>query len=87
MVARSAPMHKHTADPPLAGLGNRDCHSAQRVLDNRARDPPFGARDGSSLITGLTTRSGRCRPDLPMTGTDRNARDLDGSVGRRRDEG
>jgi hypothetical protein len=32
MVARSALMHKHTVGPLPAGLGNRDCHTAQRLL-------------------------------------------------------
>src|SRR3984957_7279679 len=32
MVARSTLMHKHTVGPLPAGLGNRDCHTAQRLL-------------------------------------------------------
>jgi len=36
MVARSTLMHKHTVGPLPAGLGNRDCHTAQKVPDNRA---------------------------------------------------
>jgi len=32
MVARSTLMHKHTVGPSPAGLGNRDCHTAQRLL-------------------------------------------------------
>jgi hypothetical protein len=36
MVARSALTHKYTVGPARAGLGNRDWHTAQRALDNRA---------------------------------------------------
>jgi hypothetical protein len=31
MVARGALMYKHTVGPLLAGLGKRDCHTAQRL--------------------------------------------------------
>jgi hypothetical protein len=32
MVARSTLMHEHTVGPLPAGLSNRDCHAAQRLL-------------------------------------------------------
>jgi hypothetical protein len=49
-----------------------------------AVDVPLGYR---SCLSPRTHQGYAGYPDLPMTGIDRNARDVDGRVGRRRVEG
>jgi hypothetical protein len=51
MVARSTLMHKHTIGPLRAGLGNRDCHTAPRALDNCAPTRRYGC--GRRLLRAM----------------------------------
>jgi hypothetical protein len=51
MAARSALMHKHTAGPPPARLGDRDCHIAQGAIDNRTLSRRYLAFGDLSLLS------------------------------------
>jgi hypothetical protein len=62
MIARSAPTHKYTADPPHAGLGNCGCHTGRRGHENRARSRRYARLFEVLILPAVACRIGRSVP-------------------------